>query len=108
MKGADVQPLPPSAAAATEAAPPLGPQADPTRQDVLVLAKEAMLKRGVVKRTQDYIFYQPEKLALHKVLDVPEDAEIDSEALLPSSKHCSHHIPLVVDVSWVDRNPPVE
>lgn len=63
------------------------------------------MKRGVVKRTQDFIFHEPFTLALHGVLDIPENNSISENQLLPNAKSPSHHIPLVIDVSFNNIHP---
>ncbi|KPI87860.1 hypothetical protein ABL78_3087 [Leptomonas seymouri] len=75
--------------------------------DQLARVKELRSAEGVTYNTQDFIFYDPRSLALHQVLDVPEDVEIDAAQLLPSHKLPSHHLPLLIDVSWNDTFPDV-
>ncbi|CBH14115.1 hypothetical protein, conserved [Trypanosoma brucei gambiense DAL972] len=75
--------------------------------DVLVEQKQALKADGIIRRTQDFVLYDPKTLALHQVLDVPEDEHIDSQQLLPCSGHPSHHLHLVVDVSFTDVCPDV-
>ncbi|KAG8344760.1 putative Endonuclease Exonuclease phosphatase family [Trypanosoma vivax] len=76
-------------------------------EDMLMVRKQAMKAAGIVQRTQDFIFYDPQTLALHQVLDVPEEQHVDEQQLLPCSRHPSHHIHLVVDVSFTDPFPDV-
>ncbi|KAH9577874.1 Endonuclease/exonuclease/phosphatase [Trypanosoma melophagium] len=76
-------------------------------QDALAVKKEVMKKKGIISRTQDFIFYDPQTLALHQVLDVPEEKLINEQQLLPCSNHPSHHIHLVIDVSFNDVHPDV-
>lgn len=59
------------------------------------------------KRTQDFIFYDPNRVALHQLLDVPEDTEVDPEQLLPCTGLPSHHLPLLVDISFNQHFPDV-
>ncbi|CUG91342.1 Hypothetical protein, putative [Bodo saltans] len=75
--------------------------------DMVEQERRIQLHQGIIKRTQDFIFYDPNTLALHKVLDVPDDMEIDDVQMLPSTKHPSHHIPLIIDVSFNDILPDV-
>lgn len=70
-------------------------------------SRELAVQQGVIKRTQDFIFYDANTLALHRVLDSPEDSEIDEVQCLPCPKHPSHHIPLIVDVSFNNMFPDV-
>ncbi|ORC91248.1 uncharacterized protein TM35_000062530 [Trypanosoma theileri] len=77
------------------------------QEDALAVRKEIMKERGVIFRTQDFIFYDPQTLALHQVLDIPEEIHINEEQLLPCSNHPSHHIHLVIDVSFTDVHPDV-
>lgn len=60
-----------------------------------------------VKRTQDFIFYDPNRLALHQLLDVPEEKEFKQEQLLPCTILPSHHLPLLADFSFNDLFPDV-
>lgn len=77
------------------------------RRDELAVQKELMLSQGIIKRTQDFIFYDPTTLALHQVLDTPDDTEIHPTQLLPCTKHPSHHLHLVIDVSFNNPYPDV-
>ncbi|ESL11591.1 hypothetical protein TRSC58_00654 [Trypanosoma rangeli SC58] len=77
------------------------------RQDALEVRKHTLKARGVIYRTQDFVFYEPQSLALHQVLDVPEDTHINEQQLLPCGNHPSHHIHLAVDVSFTDVSPDV-
>lgn len=79
----------------------------PTSADQLALVKELRNAKGITYNTQDFIFYDPKSLALHQVLDVPEDAEVDEAQLFPNHKLPSHHLPLLIDVSWNDTFPDV-
>ncbi|KEG07561.1 hypothetical protein DQ04_09431000 [Trypanosoma grayi] len=78
---------------------------DGVREDALAMRKSSMRASGIICRTQDFVFYDPQTLALHQVLDVPEEAQISEQQLLPCSGHPSHHIHLVVDVSFTDVSP---
>lgn len=75
--------------------------------DQLALVKELRNAKGITYNTQDFVFYDPNSLALHQVLDVPEDDEVEEGQLFPNPKLPSHHLPLVVDVSWNDTFPDV-
>ncbi|KAF8280464.1 putative Endonuclease/Exonuclease/phosphatase family [Trypanosoma cruzi] len=77
------------------------------RQDALALRKQTLKASGIIYRTQDFVFYEPQTLALHQVLDVPEETHINEQQLLPCGKHPSHHIHLVADVSFTDVFPDV-
>ncbi|CCW64231.1 unnamed protein product [Phytomonas sp. EM1] len=77
------------------------------RADMLALCKTNMERRGVVYRAQDFIFYEPQSLALHQALDIPEDEEINPQQLLPNTKLPSHHLPLLVDVSFNNIYPEI-
>eukprot|EP00744_Colponema_vietnamica_P017977 GILI01025330.1.p1 GENE.GILI01025330.1~~GILI01025330.1.p1 ORF type:complete len:465 (-),score=88.62 GILI01025330.1:43-1353(-) len=83
----------------------------PTRpegtNDALVLHKVAELEKGIVHRTQDFIFYDPSRIGLLQVLDVPSDDQVDQSTLFPNRKNPSHHIPLVVDLAFHDIQPDV-
>lgn len=65
------------------------------------------IRKKVMKRTQDFIFYDPNRIALHQLLDVPEDKELHPQQLLPCTALPSHHLPLVVDISFNQRFPDV-
>ena len=75
--------------------------------DALVLSKVLELQKGVVHRTQDFVFYDPSRIGLLQVLDVPSDDQVDQNTLLPNRKNPSHHVPLVVDLAFHDINPDV-
>ena len=59
----------------------------------------ALRKRGIIKKTSDYIFFDNKKFSLLQVLDVPSEESVDS-LLLPNHQHPSHHISLVADFAW--------
>jgi hypothetical protein len=73
--------------------------------DKLELRSEIQKREGVVQRTQDFIFHNPERLAVIQLLDTPDEAQIDPLQLLPSRIHPSHHVPLMVDMSFNDTDP---
>lgn len=75
--------------------------------DQLALVRENMEAQGIVYRAQDFMFYDPRTLALHQVLDVPDDDQVDIKQLFPNTKLPSHHLPLLVDVSFNDGFPDV-
>ncbi|GET85354.1 hypothetical protein, conserved [Leishmania tarentolae] len=107
-----VSPADTAAAAAPPApspspAPASTPSSTATRIDQLALLKESRKQKGVTYNTKDFIFYDPSTLALHQVLDVPEDEEVKEAQLFPNHKLPSHHLPLLIDVSWVDSFPNV-
>jgi endonuclease/exonuclease/phosphatase family metal-dependent hydrolase len=83
------------------------PASASTAVDQLALVKEMRHAKGIIYNTQDFIFYDPNSLALHQVLDVPDDSEVEEGQLLPNHKLPSHHLPLVLDVSWNDTFPEV-
>nr|CCC92720.1 conserved hypothetical protein [Trypanosoma congolense IL3000] len=83
------------------------PRRDEARLDALVAQRQALRSSGIIKRTQDFMLYDPATLALHQVLDVPEDDKINEQQLLPCSSHPSHHLHLVADVSFTDVFPDV-
>eukprot|EP00796_Vickermania_ingenoplastis_P008827 gene8827-6210_t len=64
-------------------------------------------QQSVVRRTQDFIFYDPQSMALHQLLDTPTDAQIPTESLLPFHALPSHHLPLAVDISFNNPFPDV-
>lgn len=64
-------------------------------------------RKNVIRRTQDFIFYDPNRIALHQLLDIPEDTEINPQQLLPCTALPSHHLPLLVDISFNQRFPNV-
>ncbi|KPA73136.1 putative mitochondrial hypothetical protein [Leptomonas pyrrhocoris] len=90
-----------------QADPAPGAPSSSASTDQLALVKELRKAKGVTFNTQDFIFYDPKSLALHQVLDVPEDDEIDEDQLFPNHKLPSHHLPLIIDVSWNDTFPEV-
>ncbi|KAK7194883.1 Endonuclease/Exonuclease/phosphatase family [Novymonas esmeraldas] len=96
-----------AAAAAAEAAAAATSSTTSAAVDQLALLKERRNEEGITYRTQDFIFYDPATLALHQVLDVPADTEVHAAQLLPSHKLPSHHLPLLIDVSWNDTHPDV-
>ncbi|KAG5508620.1 hypothetical protein JIQ42_08407 [Leishmania sp. Namibia] len=108
---------PPSPSPAATAVPPAapaplpGPEPAPPnaaiRVDELALLKASRKENGIVYNTQDFIFYDPSTLALHQVLDVPEDEEVNEAQLFPNHKLPSHHLPLFIDISWIDTFPDV-
>ncbi|EPY30913.1 hypothetical protein STCU_03790 [Strigomonas culicis] len=77
------------------------------RRDHLALLKSDLEEKGITYQTKDFIFYDPKSLALHQVLDVPDDEHIEKEQLFPNNKLPSHHLPLFVDVSFNDQFPDV-
>ncbi|CAJ1015579.1 putative Endonuclease/Exonuclease/phosphatase family [Leishmania utingensis] len=97
----------------TAAAPGSSPVSAPALSDAALQVDQlALLKRnrkenGITYNTQDFIFYDPSTLALHQVLDVPEDEEVNEAQLFPNSKLPSHHLPLFIDISWIDTFPDV-
>ncbi|RNF11504.1 uncharacterized protein Tco025E_06649 [Trypanosoma conorhini] len=93
-----------TAEAETEAGTAAGEE---QRQDALAVQKQTLKARGVIYRTQDFVFYDPQTLALHQVLDVPEETHINEQQLLPCGNHPSHHLHLVLDVSFTDVFPDV-
>lgn len=81
---------------------------DPSKtEDALVLSKVLELQKGIVHRTQDFIFYDPSRVGLLQVLDVPSDDQVDQKTLFPNRKNPSHHVPLMVDLAFHDINPDV-
>jgi hypothetical protein len=73
--------------------------------DKLQLRAEIQKRQGVAQRTQDFIFHNPERLALIQLLDTPDEAQIDPIQLLPSRINPSHHVPLMIDVSFNETDP---
>lgn len=94
-------------AAGPGASPAAAPANEAVPVDQLALVKESRRERGITYNTQDFIFYDPSTLALHQVLDVPEDTEVEEAQLFPNSKLPSHHLPLLIDISWNDPFPDV-
>ena len=73
--------------------------------DKLQLRNEIQKRQGVVQRTQDFVFHNPELLALVQLLDTPSEEQIDPIQLMPCRINPSHHIPLVVDLAFNNQNP---
>ncbi|CAG9567065.1 conserved hypothetical protein [Leishmania major strain Friedlin] len=96
-----------AAAPAPSPASAPAPSDTAVRVDQLALLKESRKAKGITYNTQDFIFYDPSTLALHQVLDVPEDEEVNEAQLFPNHKLPSHHLPLFIDISWIDSFPDV-
>eukprot|EP00331_Platyophrya_macrostoma_P022039 CAMPEP_0176440906 /NCGR_PEP_ID=MMETSP0127-20121128/20866_1 /TAXON_ID=938130 /ORGANISM="Platyophrya macrostoma, Strain WH" /LENGTH=564 /DNA_ID=CAMNT_0017825553 /DNA_START=121 /DNA_END=1815 /DNA_ORIENTATION=- len=77
------------------------------QKDDIAIQRDLQLSQGIIKRTQDFIFYDPHTVALHQVLDTPDEGLIDETQMLPCTKHPSHHVPLMVDISFNDVMPDV-
>ncbi|KAG5488075.1 hypothetical protein LSCM1_08139 [Leishmania martiniquensis] len=96
-----------TAAAASFPVPEPAALNDATVTDQLALLKKSREENGVTYNTQDFIFYDPSTLALHQVLDLPEDEEVNEAQLFPNHKLPSHHLPLLIDISWTETFPDV-
>lgn len=75
--------------------------------DALVQHKAIELSKGIVHRTQDFIFYDPGRCGLIRVLDVPDDSQVDQNTLFPNRVNPSHHIPLIADFAFHESTPDV-
>lgn len=71
-------------------------------------SEDRLIPSPIVRRTQDFMFYDPNRLAIHQLLDIVEDDVLDEKELLPCERLPSHHIPLVMDVSFNVPNPTME
>ena len=75
-------------------------------------AVRKMLSDGIVKRTNHFMFFDPGRLSVTSVLDMPKDEDIladgKKEGLLPSHKCPSHQIPLVAEFAWNTFDPELK
>lgn len=83
------------------------PEATERSAEPRALIRSSQQHQDVVNNAQDFIFYDPNMVALHQVLDTPEEDHIDREQLFPNNALPSHHLPLLADFSFNDPHPDV-